>query len=97
MDGTNGVPIIAWKPQPDAVEQKALDEGYTLCRDRYPDKSGKYDIITEYGGHCKNVPWSSRWKTFGAGDDSKKSTANMGIRACMTKGHDPAIAWKEHK
>lgn len=97
MDGTDGVPIIAWKPQPDAVEQKALDDGYTLCRDRYPDKSGKYDFITEYGGHLKTIPWSSRWKTFGACDGSEKPTANMGIRAWMTKGHDPAIAWKEHK
>ena len=87
--------VIAWKAQPDAVEQKALDEGYTLCRDRYPDKSGKYDIITEYGGRWNDRSWSSRWKTFGECDDSEKPT--MGIRVWMTKGENPAIAWKEHK
>lgn len=88
--------VIAWKPQPDDVEQKALDEGYTLCRDRYPDKSGQYDIMTEYGGHWGGSYWSSRWKTFGTSDDSKKSIA-IGIQAWMTKGENPAIAWKEHK
>lgn len=41
MNGTDGGTIIAWKPQPDTVEQKALDDGYTLCRDRYPDNSGE--------------------------------------------------------
>lgn len=95
MDNTAKGSVIAWKPQPDAVEQKALDEGYTLCRDRYPDKSGEYDIITEVGGHWKDMSWSSRWKTFGVRDDSEKSI--MGIRAWMTKGENPAIAWKEHK
>jgi len=96
MDGTDSVPIIAWKAQPDTVEQKALDEGYTLCRDRYPDESWRYDIITEHSGRWKNMSWSSRWKTFGASDDNEKSITN-GIRAWMTKGHDPAIAWKEHE
>ena len=88
--------VIAWKVLPDTVEQKALDEGYTLCRDRYPDKSGQYDIMTEYGGHWGGSYWSSRWKTFGTSDDSKKSIA-IGIQAWMTKGENPAIAWKEHK
>lgn len=96
MDGTKGVPIIAWKPQPEAVEQKALDEGYTLCRDRYPDKSGEYDIITEVGGHWKSVTWSSRWQCFGANDDNESETRS-GRTAWMTKGGNPVIAWKEHK
>ena len=88
--------VIAWKVLPDAVEQKALDEGYTLCRDRYPDKSGRYDIITEHNGRWKNMPWSSQLKTFGVGDENNQAIAN-GIQAWMTKGHDPAIAWKEHE
>ena len=89
--------IIAWKPQPDAVEQKALDEGYTLCRDRYPDKSGEYDLITEHNARWNTIPWSSRSKTFGTHDDSCESDVRCGIRAWMTKGLQPAIAWKEHK
>lgn len=97
MDGTDGVPIIAWKPQPDAVEQKALDEGYTLCRDRYPNESGEYDIMTEVGGHWNGVLWSSRQKSFGVNDDSKQPSIASGIQAWMTKGGNPAIAWKEHK
>ena len=96
MDGTDGVPIIAWKPQPDAVEQKALDEGYTLCRDRYPNKSGQYDLITERYGHWGDMQWSSRWQCFGASDDDESET-RIGRAAWMTKGDDPAIAWKEHK
>lgn len=88
--------VIAWKPQPDAVEQKALDEGYTLCRDRYPDKSGQYDLITEHGGHWKGFPWSSRWQCFGESDDYTSDKFG-GRAAWMTKEDNPAIAWKEHK
>ena len=88
--------VIAWKAQPDTVEQKALDEGYTLCRDRYPDKSGQYDLITEHGGSWKGISWSSRWQCFGEKDDSIAD--NYGGRsAWMTNGNNPAIAWKDHK
>lgn len=84
MDGTDGVPIIAWKPQPDAVEQKALDEGYTLCRDRYPDKSGKYDVMTDNGSLGYYLPWNGKY--FGSHPS-----------LWMNKRDNPAIAWKEHK
>lgn len=96
MDSTKASPVIAWKAKPDKVEQKALDEGYTLCRDRYPDKSGQYDLITEHGGHWKGIPWSSRWECFGESDDNA-SEKYGGRSAWMTKGNNPAIAWKEHE
>lgn len=76
--------IIAWKPQPDAVEQKALDEGYTLCRDRYPDKSGQYDVMTENGVVWHDLYWNG---------DHFGTCASL----WMTKGENPAIAWKERK
>ena len=96
MSGKHGLPVVAWKVQPDKVEQKALDEGYTLCRDRYPDKSGQYDLITEHGGHWKDFPWSSRWQCFGESDDH--TSDKFGGRAAWMNKHDnPAIAWKDHK
>ena len=76
--------VIAWKPQPDAVEQKALDEGYTLCRDRYPDKPGVYDVTTEDGAFWRDLPWD--------GDHFGNCS-----RLWMNKRNNPAIAWKEHK
>lgn len=82
MDTNN--PVIAWKVQPDKVEQKALDEGYTLCRDRYPDNPGGYDVTTEDGAFWHNLSWNGSY--FG-------STA----RLWMDKRENPAIAWKEHK
>lgn len=84
MDGTDGVPIIAWKPQPDAVEQKALDDGYTLCRDRYPDKPGVYDVTTEDGAFWHDLSWNG---------DHFGNTAKL----WMNKRENPAIAWKECK
>lgn len=82
MDTNN--PVIAWKPQPDAVEQKALDEGYTLCRDRYPNKPGGYDVTTEDGAFWGSLWWNG--SNFGNTPD-----------LWMNKRHNPAIAWKEHK
>lgn len=76
--------VIAWKVLPDAVEQKALDEGYTLCRDRYPDKSGVYDVMTENGAVWHNLSWNGDY--FG-------NTAKL----WMNKRKHPAIAWKEYK
>lgn len=76
--------VIAWKAQPDAVEQKALDEGYTLCRDRYPDKSGCYDVMTEDGAVWHGLFWHG----YHFGNCS---------RLWMNKHNNPAIAWKEHK
>lgn len=76
--------VIAWKPQPDAVEQKALDKGYTLCRDRYPDKSSGYDVTTEDGKVWRDLSWNGYH--FGNTPD-----------LWMNKRHNPAIAWKEHK
>lgn len=76
--------VIAWKPQPDAVEQKALDKGYTLCRDRYPDKSGVYDVMTESGAVWRDLYWNG---------DHFGTCASL----WMNKRDNPAIAWKEHK
>ena len=76
--------VIAWKPQPDAVEQKALDEGYTLCRDRYPDKPGVYDVTTEDGAFWHDLYWNGNH--FG-----------MHHNLMMHKHENPAIAWKEYK
>ena len=76
--------VIAWKVLPDAVEQKALDEGYTLCRDRYPDKSSGYDVTTEDGKVWHDLSWNGYH--FGNTPD-----------LWMNKRNNPAIAWKEHK
>lgn len=76
--------VIAWKPLPDAVEQKALDEGYTLCRDRYPDKSSGYDVTTEDGKVWHDLSWNGYH--FGNTPD-----------LWMNKRNNPAIAWKGHK
>lgn len=76
--------VIAWKVLPDAVERKALDEGYTLCRDRYPDKSGVYDVMTEDGKVWHDLPWNG----YHFGNTP---------RLWMNKHDNPAIAWKEHK
>lgn len=76
--------VFAWKPQPDAVEQKALDEGYTLCRDRYPDKSVVYDVMTENGAVWHVLYWNG---------DHFGTCASL----WMNKRDNPAIAWKEHK
>ena len=84
MSGKHGLPVVAWKPQPDAVEQKALDEGYTLCRDRYPDESGRYDVTTEDGAFWRSVCWNG--EHFG----------NTPV-LWMNKRENPAIAWKDHK
>lgn len=76
--------VIAWKPQPDSVEQKALDEGYTLCRDRYPDESKVYDVMTDNGSLGYNLSWNGEY---------------FGIHPSlwMNKHDNPAIAWKEYK
>lgn len=76
--------VIAWKVLPDTVEQKALDEGYTLCRDRYPDKSGVYDVMTEDGKVWRDLSWNG---------------CHFGHtpRLWMDKRENPAIAWKEHE
>ena len=84
MDNTAKGSVIAWKPQPDAVEQKALDEGYTLCRDRYPDKSGCYEVMTENGWVWHDLPWDG---------DHFGTCASL----WMNKRDNPAIAWKEHE
>ena len=76
--------VIAWKPQPDAVEQKALDGGYTLCRDRYPDKSKAYDVMTEDGADWHGLYWHG---------DHFGNTSDL----WMNRRNNPAIAWKEHK
>lgn len=76
--------VIAWKAQPDAVEQKALDDGYTLCRDRYPDKPGVYDVTTEDGAFWHDLSWNG---------DHFGNTAKL----WMNKRENPAIAWKECK
>ena len=76
--------VIAWKAQPDTVEQKALDEGYTLCRDRYPDKSGVYDVMTANGAVWHYLYWNGDY--FGIFGD-----------IWMNKRENPAIAWKERK
>lgn len=84
MSGKHGLPVVAWKVQPDKVEQKALDEGYTLCRDRYPDKPGGYDVTTEDGAFWHNLSWNG---------DHFGNTAKL----WMNKRENPAIAWKEYK
>lgn len=76
--------VIAWKVLPDTVEQKALDEGYTLCRDRYPDKSSGYDVTTEDGKVWHDLSWNGYH--FGNTPD-----------LWMNKRNNPAIAWKEHE
>lgn len=76
--------VIAWKAQPDTVEQKALDEGYTLCRDRYPDKPGVYNVTTEDGAFWRDLPWD--------GDHFGNCS-----RLWMNKHDNPAIAWKGHE
>lgn len=76
--------VIAWKAQPDTVEQKALDKGYTLCRDRYPDKSGVYDVMTENGAVWHDLYWNG---------DHFGTCASL----WMTNGENPAIAWKGHE
>ena len=84
MDNTAKGSVIAWKPQPDAVEREALDEGYTLCRDRYPDESGEYDVMTESGTVWHYLYWNGEY--FGVHPS-----------LMMNKHDNPAIAWKEHK
>lgn len=97
MDDTKASPVIAWKAKPDKIEQKALDEGYTLCRDRYPDKSGEYDLFSEDCRHWAEIPWSPRFGCFGMTDNTNEMFFENAIRAWMTKGKNPAIAWKESK